>query len=984
MKAISTPLWRFGPFEADAAEHQLRRDGEIVPVTRKSFALLATLLSRPGKLFTKADLFDSVWAGTVVTDAALSRAIRELRGALGDDAGAPRYIATAHGLGFRFVAAIEIDPEPSQRPLAEPSSGPAGFVARADELALLDAALAAARAGRRQVVFVTGEAGIGKTALVEAFLARQAGREDLWTTQGRCVEQYGTGEAFLPILEALENLTRQVGAAPLRDLLARFAPSWLAQLPWLARPGEGGTTKTAAGTTTAHGLLREIAHALEELAARTPIVLWLEDLHWSDPSTLAVVSFIAGRREPARLLVVASFRPAEARSAHSPLQGLALRLVQRHQAQELQLPLLDAAAIVAYLRGRFGADAEISLEALGGFLHRRTEGNALFVVAIVDDLVQRKALDQVAGTWSLRVNVRNFDSSLPESLRQLVHHQIEHLATPERRLVEAAAVAGTHFSAASVAAALALDTAEIEDRLTLLAEQGRFFRQRAPVAWPDGTVASGFAFLHALYWRDIDERVTQTRRAEWQGRIGACEEAAHRDHCAPIAAQLAMRFEQAGDAERSLRYFMMAAASALDRSAYPECVALCRQVLVVLRRLPEAQQPRREFEVLLPLGAALMAAQGYASGDAEVTYRRALELCREYGEQGDLARVLRGLWNVVFIRADLARAGTAAEELLEHAAASARPGLAFDAWTKLGQTSMHRGDFASGRQRLEHALSLPVPAADRTRLGEAPRATAYLAWILWYTGKPDQALVYAEQALSLARESRSAHSCAFAFGFVSWLHSFRGEMPQALALAQQQHALCIEHGLVYWQVWAEFTIALVDVGKEQAPSSADAMRGALKAMRSTGVAVGVPHFLCLLAEREIAAGRPLNAAADLVDAQALLAHNGNAQHAAEAMRLLGEVSLREDCAGARQDAQRHFESALAIARAQGARSLELRAASSLARLWAADGFREKAEALLAPVFAAFDEGLQTADLIVAKAMLDTVRAAAAIFGSNAG
>lgn len=974
----STPLWRFGPFEADATEHQLRREGAIVPVTRKSFALLATLLSRPGKLFTKAELFDTVWAGTVVSDAALSRAIRELRVALDDDASAPRYIATAHGLGFRFIA--EIVGEPGARGDDVRAHPPAStlLVARAAELALLDAALAAARAGKRELVFITGEAGIGKTALVEAFLTRQAGREDLWMTQGRCVEQYGPGEAFLPILEALENLTRQVGAAPLRDLLARCAPSWLAQLPWLARPGEGSAAKSAAGATTAQGMLREIAHALEELAARTLIVLWLEDLHWSDPSTLSVVSFIAGRREPARLLVVASFRPAEARSANSPLQGLALRLVQRHQAQALDLPLLDTAAIVAYLRGRFGADAEMALEALGGFLHRRTEGNALFVVAIVDDLIQRKALDQRAGTWSLRVAVRDLDSSLPESLRQLVHHQIEQLTSDERRMVEAAAVAGTDFSAASVAAALAADTAEIEDRLTLLAEQGRFFRQRAPVAWPDGTVASGFAFVHALYWRDIAERVTQTRRAEWQGRIGAREEAAHRDHCAPIAAQLAMRFEQAGDAERSLRYGMVAAASALHRSAYLECISLCRQALQVLRRLPADQQLRREFLVLLPLGAALMAAQGYASGEAETTYRRALELCREYGEQGDLARVLRGLWNVVFIRADLARAGIAAQELLEHAATSARPDLAFDAWTKLGQTSMHRGDFAVARQRLEQALSLPVSASDQTRLRESPRAAAYLAWVHWYSGEPDRALVLAEQALSLASESGSAHSNAFVFGFVSWLHLFRGELALALALAQQQHALCIEHGLVYWQLWAEFTIGLLEVRKEQAMSSADAMRCALKAMRSTGVAVGVPHFLCLLAERELAAGRLLNAAADLLEAETLLAQNGNAQHAAEAMRLRGELALMEGGAGARQDAQRCFEAALAIARAQGARSLELRAASSLARLWAVDGLRDKAEALLAPVLAAFDEGLQTADLIAAKAVLDTVRAAAAI------
>ena len=233
----SASRWRFGPFEVDAQEHQLRRDGRPVAVTRKSMSLLTTLLGRPGKLFTKAELFDTVWAGSVVGDAALSRVVRELRVALGDEAGASRYIATAHGLGFRFVAAIEADATSSHRGSADFDVPAPGFVARHAELDRLDAALSAARGGKRQVVFVTGEAGIGKTALVEAFLARQAADGELWTAQGRCIEQYGTGDAFLPILEVLENLTRQVGAATLRDTLARYAPAWLALLPWLSEAG---------------------------------------------------------------------------------------------------------------------------------------------------------------------------------------------------------------------------------------------------------------------------------------------------------------------------------------------------------------------------------------------------------------------------------------------------------------------------------------------------------------------------------------------------------------------------------------------------------------------------------------------------------------------------------------------------------------------------------------------------------------------------
>ena len=457
------PLWRFGPFEADGAEHQLRRDGEVIAVTRKSFALLATLLSRPGKLFTKAELFDLVWAGSVVTDAALSRAIRELRVALGDDAAAPRYIATAHGLGFRFVALVAVDRSVLDVAARAVAIDPR-FVGRERELAFLGEALAGTRAGRRQTVFVTGEAGIGKTALVEAFVCQPEIGADVLTTQGRCVEQYGTGEAYLPILEALEHLARKVGADRMREVLLRFAPAWLAQLTWLAHDADAEPMRRATADGSAQRMLREIAQALEVLAADNPVVLWLEDLHWSDPSSLAVIAFLAGRREPARLLLIASFRPADVQAGAAPLHGLALQLAQRGQAMPLALSPLDEAAIARYLRARFGSSPQLPFAALAAFLHRRTDGNALFTVAMVDDLVRNSHLIRTGGAWALCGSVAELGNGLPDDLRQLVHAQIERLDEDDRRLVEAAAVAGTDFAAAHVAAALGCDVASAEDR----------------------------------------------------------------------------------------------------------------------------------------------------------------------------------------------------------------------------------------------------------------------------------------------------------------------------------------------------------------------------------------------------------------------------------------------------------------------------------------------------------------------------------------
>ena len=966
-----TTRWRFGPFEVNADEHQLIRDGEPAAVTRKPLSLLMALLARPGKLVTKAELFDTVWAGKVVSDAALSRAMHQLRTALGDDAAAPRYIATVHGLGFRFVGAVEGEVAAAARPdPALPEAAPTNsLVARESELAFLDAALAMARSGRRQLVFVTGEAGIGKTAVVEAFLQRRAGHSDLWAAQGRCIEQYGTGEAFLPLLEALENLTPQVGAAPLRELLARYAPAWLAQLPWLAGPAQASGPPQASVASSAQGMLREIAQALEVLSEERPVMLWLEDLHWSDPSTLTALSFIAGRPQPARLFIVASFRPTDARHNESPLHGLAPLLAQRDQARELALGLLDVATIAALLSKRFGTLSGVSVEALAAFVHRRTEGNALFVVTLVADLVRRGLLEPESGGWRLKVRLAELATDLPESLRQLVQHQFANLDAADRRLIEAATVAGTDFSAASVAAALQLDTAEVEDRCAQLAEHDRFLRPWAPVAWPDGTVASGYAFLHALYWHGIDERISRSRRSEWQGRIARRQEAAWIPHCAPVAAELAMRFEQAGDIAPSVRYLLMAGAGALARHAYVESIGLLRHALGLLPRLPAELRPRQELELLLPLGAALMAAQGYASGDVEANYQRALVLCRTCARPGDPARVLRGLWNVVFLRSDLEQAAQAAEELRMLAVESGNPVMLFDAHAKLGQTHLHRGDFIAARAQLEQALALADGAEDSTRLRDAPRVLIYLAWVLWHVGETKEALARADEAMTLSRRADSPHTSAFALGYASLLHVFVGDMAVALDLARRQTELSREHDLVYWRVMGEFTQALIAAHGGEIEAGSAAMSEAVAAMRSTGAEVGVWYLLCLQAEAEIGAGRVERARSALVGC---VLGERPGRNGAEIGRLRGELALLEgNDAATRERAVGHFEAARALAQRQSAKAFELRASLSLAALWIVSGEpAQRTLRLLVPLRDSFGKEPQTADLRRANALIE--------------
>lgn len=966
---------QFGPFEVDLQEQQLWRNGQLLPMTRKAFALLAALIRRPATLVTKAELFSTVWAGRVVTDGALSRAVRELRVTLGDDAAHPSYIQTAHGLGFRFVAPVSIEPEPQSRQPQQrlPSSC---LVGRETELQALDNALAAALAGQRQLVFVSGEPGVGKTALVAAFMARHAQAGTLWSAQGRCIEQYGTREPYLPILEVLEQLATQVGAEQMRQTLERYAPAWLVQLPWLAHAADAVAQQRAAPDTTAQHMLRELAHALEVLASQRPIVLWLEDLQWSDYSSLDVVAYLAGRRSPARLMLIASLRPGELQARDNPLLGLTQDLGLRGQASMLPLDRLNQAAVADYLRRRFDSLATAACEELASFIHHRTDGHALFVVVMVDDLVRRGDLLEQTTGWCLRYPVLELATGMPDNLRQLILRQFVRLADGERQLLQAAAVAGPDFACAALAAALQIDVIEVEDSCAEMARNARFLRARPSLAWPDGSQSGAFEFVHALVWQAIHEQVPGSRRADCQRRIGLRQERAWGEQCALIATELAMRFEVALDIERSIRYLQLAATSALARRAYQEGVDSLGHALSLLQLHPAGRddhhdrRDRVELDLLLSLGAAQMVTRGYASHEVAATYQRALVLCRACGKPGELVRTLKGLWNVAFIRADLAHAQRLAEELMLHAQSSGSLSRVFDAHAKLGQTCMHRGDYRSARGHLEQALALPLPKSDALRQREAPRVVAYLALVLCYTGHPAQAVARCEEALLLAGQGDSPHSKAYTLGFVCWVYRLHGDTARALDLSRQQMVLSIEHGLPFWRIWSEFSQGLIASRQGGQQQGIAAMASAIAAFAAMGAELGVTDFLCLYAQACLEAGLPGTARRALEDSLSMASRNGNAYVAAEVHRVMGEVSLAEAATpGAIDAASTHFQRALEVARHQGARAFELRAAISLARLWAQGGQTQRGVDLLAPLCACFSDDWATVDFASAQLLL---------------
>jgi DNA-binding winged helix-turn-helix (wHTH) protein len=474
----------FGPFRLEMTQGRLWRGDQGIPLRPRSLAMLGYLVAHAGRLVTKAEVLQHVWGGSHVSDSVLRVSVQEIRAALGDAAGAPRYLETVGRQGYRFLMGSDLEGPPLL------AAGP--LVGRQGDVAALESRYQQAAQGTRQFVFISGEAGVGKTTVVEMFLSRLGAERERWTTWGQCVEHAGEGEPYLPFVEALGRLGPETAVLA---VLRRYAPLWLAQLPGLVSEPELERLQGRLHGTTPARMLRELAEALEALTADRVLVLVLEDLQWSDHATVEALAYLAQRREPARLLMLGTYRPVEVLLQGHPLRGMVQELCGRGQGVDLQLEFLSAADVVAYVAGRLGGPVA---DALPAFIYARTDGNALFLVNIVEHLVQQGAVVRRAGQWTLRERAETAGASLPAGLRGLLLRRIEALPPATRRVLEAASVVGETFAVAAVAAGAQGPSEDVDAVCTELAAQRHILDDAGWTVWPDATSGGQYRFQHAL------------------------------------------------------------------------------------------------------------------------------------------------------------------------------------------------------------------------------------------------------------------------------------------------------------------------------------------------------------------------------------------------------------------------------------------------------------------------------------------------------
>jgi predicted ATPase len=562
-------------------------------------------------------------------------------------------------------------------------------------------------------------------------------------------------------------------------VLRQHAPSWLLQLPALLSPHEFQLLQQQAFGATREQMLRELAEAIEILVKDCPLILLLEDLHWGDVSTLDWLAYVARRRAAARLLILGTYRPVDAVMRHHPIRAVTQELRVHGQCEELALAYLSEAGVAAYLAQRLG-QTSLSHDFIRT-LHRRTNGNPLFLVTVVDELLRRGPQGS-AGWERLSTGPEPVTVDIPESLRLLIDQQLAQLRPEERICLEAASVAGRDFSAAAVAASLDTTVEEVEAQYAAFARRGQFVRACGSEEWPDGTIAARYSFIHDLYHEFLYEQIPASRRARWHQQIGVRLEVGYGTRAREMAAELAAHFGRGRDYAKALQYLQYAGENALRRSAPQEAIQHLTDALALLNHLPETPaQVRQELRLQLALAPALWATKGYAAPELEQAYVRARQLCTQPADVPQLFAASYGLYAVYIYRAELAHASELGQHLLRIAEQHQDRTLLLGAHDIRSCALFHGGQFVQARAHTEAGVTLYAPDTHDAlvALYGADAGISCYSWsalTLCVLGYLDQGRQRNGEALALARAVSHPFSLAYALLFAVYVHGWCREV----------------------------------------------------------------------------------------------------------------------------------------------------------------------------------------------------------------
>jgi TOMM system kinase/cyclase fusion protein len=839
------------------------------------------------------------------------------------------------------------------------------LVGRESEVTLLQERWSQAKAGHGQVVLLSGEAGIGKSRLIQTlkdYLAKEPHIQ--WECRSVPYYQntalYPLTDLFQRILQWQHDETPDAKLAKLEHALGQYrllleeTVPLLAPLLSLPLPEDRYPALNVSPQRQRQKTLETIVATLLALAERQPLLFIVEDLHWTDPTTLELLNLLIEQIPTVSVLTLLTCRPHFQPAWH-----------HRSYITEMTLNHLSHAQVEQIVTG-VTAGKTLPQEVLAQIVEK-TDGVPLFVEELTKAILESGHLKAVDDHYELTGALSTL--AIPATLQDSLMARLDRLVTA-KAVAQYAAVIGRQFSYELLHAVSQLAEVMLQHELRRLVEAELLYQRGVPPQ-------SSYVFKHALIRDAAYQSLLRSTRQQYHQQIAQVLEVQFSEVAETQPELLAHHYTEAGLLEQAVHYWHTAAQQAVERSAHLEAITHLRQGLALLQTLPETRERvQREVDIYIALGASLIATKGQAAPEVEQTYTRARQLCEPLEAPQQLFPVLRGLWSYYYVRVELQTAHMLGEQLLALAQRVQDPGMLLAAHRALGTMFYFVGAPASAHTHFTQGITLYDPQQHRASgllYGEDAGVVCRClgAWALWYLGYPEQALARNDEAVTLAQQIAHPYSLGFALSRAAIFQQFRREVRAAQECAETAISLATEQGFAHFIAYSSLLRGWALAQQGRAKEGIEQITQGLTTHRATGAAGIRTYFLALLTEAHGILGEPEAGLTVLMEALTLVDTTGGRFYESELYRLKGELLLQQSSDN-QADAESCYHHALDIARNQQAKSFELRSATSLARLWQQHGKRQEAHDLLAPIYHWFTEGFDTADLQEAKALLDAL------------
>jgi serine/threonine protein kinase/tetratricopeptide (TPR) repeat protein len=669
----------------------------------------------------------------------------------------------------------------------------ASFVGRGKELARLEGLLQQTLDGSGRVVFISGEPGIGKTSLSDEFLRRaRALFPGLSIARGRCVEQYGTGEAYLPFLDAISALLNGPSRERLAAIMMNSAPTWCAQLP-VAFSSTGAIELVQQETigATKERMMREMGDALGKFASISPVVLLLEDLHWADPSSIDLLRHLSQRISNQQLLIAGTFRPEDIERSNHPLKSYKAEMQSHKLCEEIALDSLSLNHIQDYLKATFGAHTfppEFAIH-----IHDKTEGHPLFATNLLQYLQERGDIAKTNEHWSLSRPISEMELELPESVRSMIGRKVDSLAEQERRALQYASVEGQEFLSTVVASLLSVDEVDLEEMLAQLEKTHRLVVTLGEEELPDRSLATRYRFAHALYQNFLYDGLVAKRRIMLHRQAGE-QLVRHYGKQAPqVATQLALHFDRGRDFARAVEFLIHAGDNATALYANDEAADHYTRALSLAERLPEEIQSETVAALYGKRGAANMALSRFDQSVQD--YMSVLTQKGVFDSPAKKAAGLNALATTLFFSHRLDEMKARADEALEAARRAGSETLRLDTMCLMALKHLCYGELEVGRPILDDVIK------SARAIDHKPALLSGLAWrgcLYFFQTEYERAIECEQEARRLASRLRDGFLFLTSMFFLGLSQGNLGRMSEGIATLEEAIQMAGRNGDRFW------------------------------------------------------------------------------------------------------------------------------------------------------------------------------------------